>query len=438
VQERLREGIAAAKAGQRERARELLMRVVEEDEENLAAWLWLSGVVDSLDDKEVCLENALELDPANEAARKGLAMVRQKKATQPPSSPQPAPSPQPPLSQREAARWAALPSPDAGRGGLPTAPPRAQSPPETVRRPASTAAAVLSGEFEQRYSIPKSELAPASVDNEFDNEYLCPYCARPTRPEDNKCRACGSKLWVKIWQRPTHSCLFRFIWAMQALNVVWYALIFLGALALLLTGIPAETRLFTPTMAHMLPFWAVYYLAMCIYSVVVVIGLFARWMAIFYLYAVNTLVTWGTAVGMLVLGISLGNSGVIAIGGFILLIALVQTGITFALEQDFAHDKRRILLRTDSDAIGAVALLDSGRRYAKRGMWALAAIHLQRAVQMMPGELDYHLLLAGVYINLKRYELADKILTQAKRISPHDAQVERLAAIVAKQGGAQA
>jgi hypothetical protein len=114
VQERLREGIAAAKAGQRERARDLLIRVVEQDEENLAAWLWLSSVVDGLDDKEVCLENALELDPGNDAARQGLAWVRRKKGTQPPPPPRPAPSPQP--------------SPDAGRGSPPAAPPRAQPP----------------------------------------------------------------------------------------------------------------------------------------------------------------------------------------------------------------------------------------------------------------------------------------------------------------------
>ena len=75
----LREGIAAAKAGQRERARDLLMRVVEQDEENVSAWLWLSGVVDSLDDQEICLENVLALDPDNEAARKGLASVRKQK-----------------------------------------------------------------------------------------------------------------------------------------------------------------------------------------------------------------------------------------------------------------------------------------------------------------------------------------------------------------------
>jgi hypothetical protein len=302
---------------------------------------------------------------------------------------------------------------------------------------------VLSGEFEQRYSIPKSELAPASVDNEFDNEYLCPYCARPTRPEDNKCRSCGGNLWVKIWRRPTRSCLFRFIWMMQAVNAVWYGLAFLVFLVIFLGSPSAGTRAgaaspIPPAMYQMLPFWTVYYLAMCIYSVVVFIGLFARWMAIFYLYVINTLLVLGTALVMLVLIISQGGPNLIVCGGGIVLIALVQVGITFALEQDFAHDKRRILLRTDSDAIGAIALLDSGRRYAKRGMWALAAIHLQRAVQMMPRELDYHLLLAGVYINLKRYQLADKILAQARQISPYDTQIERLAAIVAEHGGGQA
>ena len=78
----LREGIAAVKADQRERARDLLMRVVDQDEESVLAWLWLSGVVDSLEDREVCLENVLTLDPDNEHARRGLAWVRQQQKLQ--------------------------------------------------------------------------------------------------------------------------------------------------------------------------------------------------------------------------------------------------------------------------------------------------------------------------------------------------------------------
>ena len=76
----LSEGISAAKAGQREHARELLVRVVEQDEENVLAWLWLSGVVDSLDDRAICLENVLALDPDNGLARKGLDALCQQKA----------------------------------------------------------------------------------------------------------------------------------------------------------------------------------------------------------------------------------------------------------------------------------------------------------------------------------------------------------------------
>ena len=72
----LTDGIAAAKAGKRAEARELLLRVVNADENNVRAWLWLSGVVTTLEDREVCLQNVLALDPVNEAAQRGLAKVR--------------------------------------------------------------------------------------------------------------------------------------------------------------------------------------------------------------------------------------------------------------------------------------------------------------------------------------------------------------------------
>jgi tetratricopeptide (TPR) repeat protein len=443
VQERLREGIAAAKAGQRQRARDLLMGVVEEDEENLAAWLWLSGVVDSLDDREVCLENVLELDPGNEAARKGLAWVRQQKGTQPGAQPPlGTPSPQPPL-------WAALPSPsktgdqvpNAGRGGSPAASPSAQPSPGATRRTASMAGAVLSGEFEQRYAIPQSERAPTSVDNEFDNEYLCPYCARPTRPEDKKCRSCGGALWVKFWRREKTSCLFRGVLALQILNALNYGLPLVALIVVAIIppepGATPGVGTLSPQQVAMLPLWIAIYAALTLYSGAVAVGLFMRWMIIMYLYIANAVLTLVMGGIMVYIMGAQGPTASLMCGGGVIFVALIQFGIIVGLEGDFAHDKRRILLRTDSDAIGAIALLDSGRRYAKRGMWALAALHLQRAVQMMPGELDYHLLLAGIYINLKRYELADKILTQAKRINPHDTQIERLAAIVAQHGGGQ-
>ena len=78
----LRQGIAAAKMGQKETARNLLTRVVEQDERNadwpgcgFRAWskAWMIN--------EVCLENVLALDPENQAARKGLEWVRETKGS---------------------------------------------------------------------------------------------------------------------------------------------------------------------------------------------------------------------------------------------------------------------------------------------------------------------------------------------------------------------
>jgi Flp pilus assembly protein TadD len=71
----LQQGIAYAKVGQREEARSILLQVVELDEQNESAWLWLSSVVDSDDDKAVALENVLALNPNNKWAKRGLRLL---------------------------------------------------------------------------------------------------------------------------------------------------------------------------------------------------------------------------------------------------------------------------------------------------------------------------------------------------------------------------
>jgi tetratricopeptide (TPR) repeat protein len=77
VTELLRRGIAAAKAGRKQEAQQILMSVVELDERNEQAWLWLSGVVDSLADRLVCVENVLAINPNNTKAQAGLKWLKQ-------------------------------------------------------------------------------------------------------------------------------------------------------------------------------------------------------------------------------------------------------------------------------------------------------------------------------------------------------------------------
>lgn len=62
----LREGVAAANAGERERAHGLLTQVTERDAQNEIAWLWLAAISDSYAARLIPLERAANLNPHNE------------------------------------------------------------------------------------------------------------------------------------------------------------------------------------------------------------------------------------------------------------------------------------------------------------------------------------------------------------------------------------
>jgi hypothetical protein len=71
----LQQGISAAKAGQIEQARFNLLDVVEQDQSNEAAWYWLYKIFDRVDDRRVCLENLIIINPNNTWAKQELLAV---------------------------------------------------------------------------------------------------------------------------------------------------------------------------------------------------------------------------------------------------------------------------------------------------------------------------------------------------------------------------
>ncbi len=73
------EAIAAARAGDRTRARELFTRLVRSNSANAEYWIWLSSVVDTNKERIYCLELALRLDPTNRAALRGLVILGARK-----------------------------------------------------------------------------------------------------------------------------------------------------------------------------------------------------------------------------------------------------------------------------------------------------------------------------------------------------------------------
>lgn len=76
IQGMFHEAVQTLKAGQREKARELLRQVLLENPNHARAWLWMSGLVEKREQQKECLERALELEPGCEPAIKGLDFLR--------------------------------------------------------------------------------------------------------------------------------------------------------------------------------------------------------------------------------------------------------------------------------------------------------------------------------------------------------------------------
>src|SRR5512146_2590092 len=77
----LQRAIQAARAGRKVEARDLLLDLVDVDPHNEMAWIWLSGLVDSLEDRIIACENALTINPANEKVQAYLAELQRQYAS---------------------------------------------------------------------------------------------------------------------------------------------------------------------------------------------------------------------------------------------------------------------------------------------------------------------------------------------------------------------
>jgi DNA-directed RNA polymerase subunit RPC12/RpoP len=68
-------GRSALRAGERDRARQLLEQAVDYDRGHSDAWLWLTATTDDPQEQKRYLEWAIAADPGNAAARRGLGLL---------------------------------------------------------------------------------------------------------------------------------------------------------------------------------------------------------------------------------------------------------------------------------------------------------------------------------------------------------------------------
>lgn len=163
----LRQGQAAAQAGQQELARRYLQAAVDIEPNNATAWLWLAGVQEPAEAHE-SLKKVLELDPTNSRARAGLAWVERQL---PPSS-QLASQSSPPSATDALHSLGKPPSRTTGSLAAPASPP---APDERGTR-------ALSIEQELRARFRDAQAEPASEVDTNDNTPEIPNRPRLERP----------------------------------------------------------------------------------------------------------------------------------------------------------------------------------------------------------------------------------------------------------------
>lgn len=82
----LEQAVAYIKAGEIEKAKQLLAEVLKQNPRDENAWLWMTRCVTDTEQKRYCFDKVLKINPNNENAKRGLAQLQQKQASQQPTS----------------------------------------------------------------------------------------------------------------------------------------------------------------------------------------------------------------------------------------------------------------------------------------------------------------------------------------------------------------
>ena len=75
LQDLMRQGIEAAREGKKAEAKGFFQQVVDQDDKNEKAWMWLASVVGTDEERRVCLSNVLFINPNNERAQAAMAKL---------------------------------------------------------------------------------------------------------------------------------------------------------------------------------------------------------------------------------------------------------------------------------------------------------------------------------------------------------------------------
>ena len=384
----LKEGIRVLKAGQRERAKTLLMQAIEADEENERAWLWLSGAVETDEERRICLENVLTLNPDHELAQKGLARL-------------------PPVPEDEVD----LPPSFEGEGtseviSEPIS--EASLPPSLEARAAQLAQPEPSHKSTEWWEeTPVLEPPPTPKVKQFHdvwarNEELCAFCAEPIIRTQNRCPKCERPLIGKALINSVPGMYYKRLLTWLTVFISLRAIGILLVLAILFS----ETQLSGIDTANLL----VESLVSFVPLIVAAAGIYQRQAWAYWLLLVVSFIETGL---LALVAFGAGSFGVLICLSPLLVLSLFILFTIYMAGEDFQKmPVRRIAVV--SDRLKKPQDLDKmAHKLAKEGKWASAVLHWQRAVGRASGHAPYLLRLGHAYAELGFYERSLDILKSA-------------------------
>lgn len=443
----LARGQAAREAGDAAEARRLLSEVVVRDEVNLEAWLQLSQVAETAEDREICLENVLALDQENTQAQEGLATLREASAALEVD----------PWGEIPADLLADVPPAPTLAGEIlgadyrkkHTAAPLEPNPwsPDASEVEASEpvtptlAGAILGETYRQKHTTavdkpePARDSAAQALWARYEDPYLCPRCGVTTQPDDRRCPACSQKLWYHVRQRECRSALLWILISIQILNTIALAALPFAAMAMLglltttpelagvLSAYPGLPDTLSPqTIAVMSGgvrtlIFLVSWLPMLV-SAAITVALYVRWRLIYYVMLGSAVL--GIASSVAALALAASSPLALISGGFTAAVSVANFALTLKLEGDFLTARRRLAVGLDVGLKTGMDYLLRGRAYAGQGLWTLAAVHYRRAAGLALDQPDGLLGVAQACVHLKDTALARWALQTARSLRPGD------------------
>lgn len=244
---------------------------------------------------------------------------------------------------------------------------------------------------------------PQSVANDdvWDEDAdLCAYCAHRLVAVDNSCPSCGKGLWLSFHRYATPSTNLHVLWVLLAglvqLYLVSAALIYVNT---------SDVGL------------AAFHVLIALLSLLMVLGVYTRqWWAYLAVVPILLIVLTLQILGLVNVEMLIPDGGGVMMDFFVAPFltfigkavaalqvvagALAAIWAIFLVGPDFARDRVRLIARVERGLSEPSTLFAAGQRFAKRGMWATAILHWQRAAALNPTNGYYRQTLGDAYVRL--------------------------------------